>query len=371
MARHIGFTAFLAGLAVMPGVAWGAGQITGVAANPASTAVNQPVTVTVQGSGTCSQVVVRCQAPAAPEHVKLNVAMPFSVPCSYATTGTKTVTASAELPNADCPGDKITQVTVQTKTTRTPGPGGSPVALPPVFPALLPPPQIEAILPFSKPSPGGAVMVLGKNFGSQPGKLQIIGQFGSRELVDLQWSSNGKFIGGKVPEICGVHDHPGTLMVTTQAGANSNQFPVTYLAKKEWKWLSYKDVQVTHCSNDGNENVCNNKDGGGDSYYFSSATVNPSDTAIHGYHYNCWGCIGDDGGSDTYQITLLNGWKLSDILLCEHDPGSEGDVNGPSPEFPLGATSWAPKWSWDVTPNDHVSYAAAIEIEGDCGVPYK
>ncbi len=92
------------------------GAIAGVSADPSTTRVNQPVTVTVTGNnpsdGTCSQVVVRCDAPAAPEHVKLDVGLPFNVTCTYATTGAKTVTASAEQVNANCPGDKITQVTV-------------------------------------------------------------------------------------------------------------------------------------------------------------------------------------------------------------------------------------------------------------------
>ncbi len=110
--RRSRVAAELAALLLWPEGVWAAGQISGVVANPSSTFVNQPVAVEVQGSGTCSQVVVRCQAPAAPEHVKLNVALPFAVTCVYGTTGTKTVTASAELPNPDCPGDRITQVAV-------------------------------------------------------------------------------------------------------------------------------------------------------------------------------------------------------------------------------------------------------------------
>jgi hypothetical protein len=121
-----GIGVMLAALFLWPAGAWAAGQITGVVANPSSTYTNQPVTVTVSGTndrdGTCSQVVVRCQAPAAPEHVKTNATLPFSVTCMYSTTGTKTVTASAELVNADCPGDQIAQVTVQT-TLLKPGTG--------------------------------------------------------------------------------------------------------------------------------------------------------------------------------------------------------------------------------------------------------
>ncbi len=362
MALKSGFGALLVVLAVVPVTAWAAGQITGVTANPSSTFINQPVTVTVTGTGTCSQVVVRCQAPAAPEHVKTNVALPFTVFCTYGTTGTKTVTASAELPNPDCPGDKITQVTVNQKVLIDPD----------VFKLLLQP-HIDNMLIFSKPSPGGSVIVLGKNFGSQPGKLQIVGQFGTKDLGDLEWGSDGKFVGGKVPEICGFHDHPAKLVVITKAGAKSNELPVTFLAKKEWKWLTPGDVQVLHCSSDGNENSCNNVDPGGDWYVggqpFSSGAG--FDETIFGYHYNCWGCIGDDSGSDSYQVSVKNGWTLSNLLLEEHDPGSEGDVNGPSPGFPSGATSWAPKWSWNASSDDYIWYAAAIEIEGDCGVPFK
>jgi hypothetical protein len=363
MSRKRGIAALLAVLVVAPGAAWGAGQITGVVANPSSTLINQPVTVTVQGTGTCSQVVVRCQAPAAPEHVKLNIALPFAVTCTYSSTGTKTVTASAELPNADCPGDKITQVTVNQK-----------VIIDPKVLVYVLQPHIDNMLIFSKPSPGGAVIVLGKNFGSQPGKLQIVGEFGTKDLVDLDWGSDGKFVGGKVPDnICGVHNHPAKLVVTTKAGAKSNEFPVTFLAKKEWKWLKPNDINLVNCSDDANENHCNGVDAGGDWYVapqpFSSGPG--FEESIYGYHYNCWGCIGNDSGTDKYQVTLANGWTFSGLLLEEHDPGSEGDVNGPTPGFPSGASSWAPQWGWMATSDDYVWYAAAIEIEGDCGVPYK
>jgi hypothetical protein len=121
MASRKSGIATLAALVLLPAVATVTacgqdGAIAGVSADPSTTQVNQAVTVTVSGTnpsdGTCSQVVVRCDAPAAPEHVKRDVELPFNVTCTYASTGAKTVTASAELVNADCPGDKITQVTV-------------------------------------------------------------------------------------------------------------------------------------------------------------------------------------------------------------------------------------------------------------------
>ncbi len=360
--RVIGAT--LAALALLPGAAWAAGQITGVVANPNPAYVNQEVTVTVQGSGTCSQVVVRCQAPAAPEHVQTNVALPFSVTCTYAAIGAKTVTASAELPNPDCPGDQITQVTVNWR-----------LGIATVDTAMQWTPRITGFFPFSKPSPGGAVLVTGSHFGSQPGKLQLVGQFGTVDLVDLEWCSNGKCAGGRVPEtqtLCGVQDHPAKFVVVAENGRRSNEWPVTFLAKKEWKWLSWNDVEVVSCSDDGNVNDCNDVRSapgwGGPGVSFHIAP-NPNE-AISGYHYNCWGCVGNDSGIDRYQVTLKNGWTLSSLLLEEHDPGSEGDVHGPA-EFPIGASSWAPQWAWMATPSDSVWYTAAILVEGPCGTNHK
>ncbi len=136
MARRRTVETALMALVLVPAAAWAAGQITGVVANPSTTYVNKPVTVTVQGTGTCSQVVVRCQAPAAPEHVKTNVALPFGVTCTYAATGAKTVTASAELPRPDCPGDKIAQVTVQLGDPGVFAPAGDQPGLKPVGPTV-------------------------------------------------------------------------------------------------------------------------------------------------------------------------------------------------------------------------------------------
>jgi hypothetical protein len=354
----------LTALVLLPAAAW-AGMITSVVANPSTAYVNQDVKVTVNGTGPCTQVVVRCQAPAAPEHVGTNVMLPWTVTCTYASTGTKTVTAAPEKPPPTprspdptyCSGDKITQVTVKPTPTLDVDPG--------VFKNLLQP-QIDNMLIFSKPSPGGAVLVLGKNFGSQPGKFQIVGQFGTRDLDKLDWGADGKAISGFVPDnICGVQSHPAKLIVTTKAGAKSNEFQVNYLPKKEWKWLTPSDVQVVTCSQDGNSNTCNG------CCWADAFTGQPGGAAIFGWHSNCWGCIGDDSGTDKYQISLKNGWTLSQALFEEDDPGSEGDVNGPSPGFPSGASSWQPQYSWMATSGDSVMYAVAIEIEGPCGVPYK
>ncbi len=357
-------------------VAWAAGEIKEIVANPTTTFPNQPVMVRVYGTndqdGTCSQVVVRCQAPAAAEHVMTNITLPFQVTCTYGTTGTKTVTASAELVNADCPGDKITQVKVYSTSTKLVDPNLGKLLVP----------QIETIFPFSKPSPGGDVLVFGKNFLNQPGKLQIVGQFGTRELVNLEWGPDGKWVGGRVPsDLCGAPDHPAKLVVVTKAGARSNEFPVTFLAQKQWKWLTMSDVHVVGCSNDGNENRCNGFDPGGDDFanvpWDDSLDIYSShghgfDPAIAGYHWNCWGCVGNDSGIDKYQITLKNGWTLSHMLLEEGDDfGSDYDVSPPSPGFPGGATSWTPQFSWMASPNDYAWYAVGIEVEGPCGTNYK
>ncbi len=380
--------AALVALALLPGAVWAAGQITGVVANPNPAYVNQPVTVTVQGvndrDGTCSQVVVRCKAPAAPEHVQTNIALPFNVACSYGAAGIYTVTASPEFVNPDCPGDKIIQVTVKSKSQVGIGPaiptGPAGPAGPPTAHFL---PKIESFVPFSNPTPGGAVAVGGKGFGSQPGQLQIVGQFGTRNLMHLDWGSNGKIVAGTLPyDICDVPDHAAKLVVVTKDGYKSNEWPVTFLAGKEVRWLSWQEIQVVSCGQDGNIDYCNNNkshdwdcaawdeyvdDGVPGAQWTDDSSGQP---AIAGFHYNCWGALSSDSGTDSYQLPALkNGWKLFHAGAWTH--ASEGSISGPTPAMVSEATSWAPSFAWTTTADDYVAYKMSIGIEGPCGLPHK
>ncbi len=376
----------LAGLAILPGAAWAAGQITGVVANPSSTYVNQPVNVTVQGTGTCSQVVVRCQAPAAPEHVKTNVALPFTVSCTYPTLGTKTVTASAELPNADCPGDKIAQVTVKSQFALDADyaellcklAGCDDIAINPDVANFAFAPKIDKV--FGILSPGGPVLVGGVNFGPAPGKLQLISpHLGAVNLGQLEWSKTG--IGGTIPGgLCNVPDHAAQLRVTAQNGAKSNDWPVNFSPGKEYRWLTTQDVQLVSCGQDGNVDRCNGShsidyqcpagDSQQDYVLEDHLWASSGPIAIRGFHYNCWGATSSDSGTDKYQVRALkNGWRLSHAEVWKH--ASEGSISGPSPALPYGEASWAPSFDWTTTADDYVYYDVGIEIEGPCGVPHK
>jgi hypothetical protein len=358
-----GFGWALAVLALLPGPAWAAGEITGVAANPSTTSVNQPVTVTVTGTGTCSQVVVRCDAPQAADYVKLNVAAwPFSVSCNYGSSGNKTVTASAELPNPDCPGDRITYVEVKPS-----------FKFPPGVQQQLVPPQIQAVWNGGKVRPGGLVLVSGKGFGAQAGNLQIKGQFGTRNLQIEQWVPT--YVLGRMPDVCGVPDHATQLAVLTAGGAKSNDHPASFLARHELRELTMSDVQVVQCSDEGNVNHCNHVYEPGDWHYPTETTLDHLNvvpgSAVWGSHFNCWGCLGDDQGVDTYRVNLKNGWKLAGAVF-EVKASSSGESAHLIPAaIPWGASSWDWDWHWSATPADWVMYAVGISIDGPCGLPHK
>jgi hypothetical protein len=389
MASRKSDIATLAALVLWPAAGWAQGEITGVSANPSTTFGNQPVTVTVEGTGTCSQVVVRCQAPAAPEHVRTNIALPFTVTCSYSAAGKKTITAAPEKPPPTprspdplyCPGDRITQVEVEQARLPAarrgeqpkPGqPGVGSLKIPAATP-LVGPPQISAVWNGGKVTPGGLVLVSGKWFGEQPGTVQIQGQFGTKNLQIQQWTPI--YALGRMPDFCGFPDHEAQLAVVIPGGHKSNDHPVSFRAKHELRQLAFSDVQLVQCGDDGNTDSCNGVLLPDSSYSLvdieAKAFSPKPPVAVAGWHSNCWGCVGNDSGTDKYKITLKNGWQLAAAVFEVHASSSDDSAQLSPTAIPWGATSWTWDWSWVVTPNDYIHYQVAVGIDGPCGIPHK
>jgi len=127
-------------------------------------------------------------------------------------------------------------------------------------------------------------------------------------------------------------------------------------------------VKLISCSGDSNADACNAWTDPADSY--GEFTAYDPAASISGYHYNCWGCFGDDSGADTYEISLKNGWVLEDYgKSVSVDPG-EGSASGPS-GFSQGATYWKPQVQWNVSPNDGIFYKINVYVKGPKGMPYK
>jgi hypothetical protein len=88
-------------------------------------------------------------------------------------------------------------------------------------------------------------------------------------------------------------------------------------------------------------------------------------------HTNCLSAVGDDSGTDVYEIRLKNGWVLHAFDFGSAVSGEgEGWIKGPG-VFPVGTSSWQPAIAWSVTPNDTSAYWAFIYIRGPKGVPHK
>ena len=210
-------TVFLVGLALVilaPERARAAGTITGISAAPNPAQVNQNVTVTLQGNGGCGSVIVNFgdnQTQTLNDVDFSDNSNTSAGPHKYAQAATYTVTAN---PGSGCQGTATTTLTVKS--------GG--VYHFDAFKTLayLLLPQITK--QFWVVTPGSSILIGGKNFGTTPGKVHLQGQFGTRDLVNLEWYPTG--IGAKIPTtISGVGDHPATLQVRTSAGALTNQYP--------------------------------------------------------------------------------------------------------------------------------------------------
>jgi hypothetical protein len=259
--------------------------------------------------------------------------------------------------------------------TRAPTPSNTPGGV------IVPRPKIETYLGFAKP--GGVAAILGKAFGTQ-GKVQarLKDWKGVAKDIPLKIIEDPKT---KVPEwkptligiewpsdLTGFPDQDASIWVTRADGLGSNKHTVQFKPTLEFKMLPQSDVKVVSCSSDANVNGCNDADPGGDACFESLPfTSGQFDSSISGRHYNCWATVGDDSGTDTYQITLANGWTLEELAFHKFVEAGEGWVKSPASSFAAGASKWTAKIEWSVTPNDDLRYEGLVFIRGPQGVPHK
>jgi hypothetical protein len=236
--------------------------------------------------------------------------------------------------------------------------------------------RITKVVPFfSMIIPGGPVVIEGRGFGTQPGEVRLVGtiprgtlgafQVGYLPLEDLQWGD--ALVYGKIPNVTAVLDQPAKLVVLTKDGGISNALEVQFRATRDLITLVMDDVKVVKCSDDANDNICNRVRIPPDSGWYIA------DTGIFGLHYNCWGCVGDDLGIDSYEIRLKNTWEFESVSLgtSESVAKREAEIISGVWDFPRGGTFWAPAIQWRVTPNDLLMYWVYTDIVGPKGIPYK
>jgi hypothetical protein len=335
-------------------------QVTKVVAEPATTVLNFPVKVQVTGGrAQCRGVVINFDDGQGPQQY-VGQQLPFEVSRSWPDDD------ADKLPNikvikakgVGCGGEAETTVTVLEE-----------------FKPLVPLPKIETYLGFAKP--GGVALILGKAFGTTQGKgaqARLKDWKGVAKDIDLkiiEWKPTG--IGVEWPsDLAGLPFHDASIWVTRADGKSSNKYTVQFKPTLELKMLPQSDVKVVSCSSDANSNQCNDADPGGDA---CAADYLPffvqTDSSIHGNHYNCWGVVGDDSGTDTYQITLANDWALEQLVFDKFVEAGEGWVKSPASTFPAGASQWTAKIEWNVTPSDNLRYEGIVFIRGPKGVPHK
>ena len=125
------------------------------------------------------------------------------------------------------------------------------------------------------------------------------------------------------------------------------------------------------CGRDGNANQCNAYKTKGDSCVASgdAYVAPPAGTAIYGFHSNCWGASGNDTGLDSYDITLLNGWIIHEIVEVKAQKSSS-DERVILPSLSTGRATASVAVNWTATPGDHVRYWYKVKVIGPLGTDY-
>jgi len=350
-------------LVLAPLTAEAAGEVKGVSATPSPATKGTPVTITVTGKpDPCQNVDLDFGDGTA--HATYTGPLPKNFTHTYTTTGNKTITAKGV---NNCKGQASASLTVQQ----------SPLVL---LLAIIDP-KIDQVVPFiSNITPGGYAAVKGSWFGTTEGELWLKGlkkwngaPYGDVKLAIATepgkdfWTPTS-VLGIIYGTITGVKDQPAKLQIKTKAGLWSNEYSVNFKATKSYVTLPYTDpaVKLVSCGNDSNKDVCNGVVDPNDGDWFSSSCGQ----TFYGFHLNCWGCIGDDFGTDKFEITVKNGWVIDGGKIHVNVASGEGYTLGPG-AVPSNGTSWKPSVQWNVSSNDDLCHGADVYISGPKGVPWK
>ena len=241
------------------------------------------------------------------------------------------------------------------------------------------PPKIDSMLagpsaglplpPAGVLQPGSKLYIKGARFGSQPGKILIYYGNTSVELVNLDWENDTQIHGVVPMSTNGRPNQTVTIRVKTAENKLSNPMQIGFRGREE-KVLTRQFVTFS-CGTDGNLNVCNNWSGGSTNI-FTGMDCSSQNIAVCGGHANNQLAIGDDAGSDNFNVSLKNGWVFKSVQKVEWKKTSGNEkLFGPYPPLPVGQAYWGLKINWVVSPADYVFYKLKITVEGPVGTsPY-
>jgi hypothetical protein len=331
--------------------------VTGVTVSPPSPTVNQSATVTVTGTNPCGAVEINF-GDGDVTTFPLQTGLPFTTTHTWTTIGQKTVAAKGQ---GNCTGQASSSIQVKTSFNLQLCQQVDCGQL-----AMLLKPAITATFGFA--TPGGTLALIGKNFGTTPGTVVATltpwngGQM-TRTLSIVEWKNT--MVGVDWPaDIAGVRQQNATLRLTTSGQMTSDPRTVTFFPQEDFKVLPWGDVKVVSCGTDGNVDACNGQ-------------VDPDDDgfsagghdSFNGYHYNVWGAIGNDSGTDKFQIALKNDWVMQSLGWDVNVDSGEGNAGKPGGFSQIA--NWQPSVSWWISPNDGLYYVGVVTIVGPVGVPHK
>ena len=223
-------------------------------------------------------------------------------------------------------------------------------------------PVVESILPIPLGAlqSGTQLFVKGKIFGPQKGRILIKGNFpgGHIELENVTWEGNER-ANGYIPQSAnGQPNQIVSVVVVSKFNFKSDPFGKPQFKGREEKWVAFGDVTCLHCGDDSNFDACNVTDG--------------PEIAIGGFHKNMWGAIGDDKGTDSYHISLKNGWVFKKMVKHQWKKTSSDEIiKNPSPALPVGSSDWTTGIEWKVTPGYTIIYQIKLLVDGPIGTNYK
>jgi hypothetical protein len=229
-------------------------------------------------------------------------------------------------------------------------------------------------------TPTGTLRVSGENLGTQPGLLQLEGDFpgtgnapgGVATLQVESWTDQQ--VQASLPSgLRGAPDQTAHVLLMTADGRPSNTLDIQFVATRETIPLDGRMLQVTCSSSTSDADLCFGNQAG-----------------LGGSHMSVC-CFNGVGGTDEYAIALANGWGFARLELTENRADEESliafdsvlaqvppcvTVDGPGtfllegpPAF--GASTIDLKVDWYVSANcSPVNYSGVMYITGPAGVPY-
>ena len=229
---------------------------------------------------------------------------------------------------------------------------------PPPTAVPCPAPKVASVFPFSDITPGGSALVTGCGFGTAPGQfVLVLSQSGAEvPLGNLQWTPTG--VAGTIPSdhpaLNTAPSQPAILKVKQPIGTGTSDF-VGYRAGHEVRQLPFSKVART-VSTESDDDRCYDWGGG------------PRGICTH--YTGPWDPAGGDKGTDTFTVSLKNGWTLHSWVLTRGAGSTNWFMTSHKDE---GKSVAKNDVGWLILCGDgcHCFYYLDVYVEGEIGTsPY-